>query len=116
MLFSSSPLKSAETAWLEARLFVCFFQSSRRRKEQSRENAASDFGSGFNVESFCWRKAGTERYLISQLISAKSIRLFQALLFAVVLVMGLVVAKDCLDWLSPINFLFVYLKQNAKNY
>lgn len=82
-------------------------QNSCRRKKQSRENAASGFGADFNLKSFCWRKAGTEHYLISLLISCNSIRLFQALLLAVVLVTGLVVAKDCLDWLSQIFFFFL---------
>lgn len=89
-------------AWLEAALV----QMQEKRKKRSRENAASGFGSDFNLKSFCWRKAGTEHYLISLLISSNSIRLFQALLLAVVLVTGSVVAKDCLDWLRQIYFFF----------
>lgn len=38
------------------------------------------------------------------MISCNSVGLFQALLLAVVLVTGSVVAKDCLDWLSQISF------------
>lgn len=59
----------------------------------------------FGLKSFFWRKALAEHYLISLLISGNSIRLFQALLSAVVLVTGLVVAKDCLDRVRQL-FLF----------
>lgn len=82
-----------------------------KRKKQIRGNAASGFNSDFNLKSFCLGKAGGEHYLISLLISCNSIRLFQALLLAVVLVTGLVVAKHCLDWLRQIFFFFLNRKQ-----
>lgn len=84
-----------------------------KRKKQIRENAASGFSSDFNLKSFCWGKAGGEHYLISLLISCNSIRLFQALLLAVVLVTGLVVAKHCLDWLRQFCF-FLFETERKK--
>lgn len=65
----------------------------------------------FDLKSFFWRKACTEHYLISLLISRNSIRLFQALLSAVVLVTGSVVAKDCLDRVRQIVFFLLNKKQ-----
>lgn len=75
-------------------------------EKQSRENTTSALASDCSLKSFCWRKAGTEHYLISLLIRCNSIRVLQALLLAVVSVMGLIVAKDCLDWLRQI-YLFI---------
>lgn len=86
--------------WPGLKLLLFSELLQKKRKKQSRENAVSVFGSDFSVKYFFQRKVGIERYLIRLLISCNSVRLFQALLLAVVLVTGSVVAKDFLDSLS----------------
>lgn len=86
--------------WSGLKLLLFSELLQKKRKKQSRENAVSVFGSDFSVNYFFQRKVGIERYLIRLLISCNSVRLFQALLLAVVLVPGSVVAKDFLDSLS----------------
>ena len=86
--------------WPGLKLLLFSELLQKKRKKQSRENAVSVFGSDFSVKYFFQRKVGIERYLIRLLISCNSVRLFQALLLAVVLVPGSVVAKDFLDSLS----------------
>lgn len=86
--------------WSGLKLLLFSELLQKKRKKQSRENAVSVFGSDFSVKYFFQRKVGIEHYLIRLLISCNSVRLFQALLLAVVLVTGSVVAKDFLDSLS----------------